>query len=173
MSPGMSRAEREAFLAGVHVAVLGVGTGDGGCPLLVPVWYTYRPGGDVVLHTGRTSLKATLVRAAGRATLCVQTETAPYKYVTVEGPLVAFEDCVDPEERTSMAHRYLPPDTAHAYLAATAQQLSTDVTIRLRPQRWRSADFTSFAASFSATPPSHESGAVPHGAPPNALDARY
>ena len=37
------------------------------------------------------SLKARALRAAGRASLCVQRETFPYAYVTVEGP-VAFVD---------------------------------------------------------------------------------
>ncbi|OKH99078.1 pyridoxamine 5'-phosphate oxidase [Streptomyces sp. CB02923] len=148
MSLAMSVAAREAFLAGAHVAVLGVGTPDG-TPLLVPVWYAYRPGGEVVVLTGRESVKARLVRASGRLGLCVQREAAPYRYVSVEGPVVAFEDRVDAAERSALAHRYLPPQTARAYLAATAGQLTTDVTVRMRPERWRTADFTSFAAAFS------------------------
>jgi nitroimidazol reductase NimA-like FMN-containing flavoprotein (pyridoxamine 5'-phosphate oxidase superfamily) len=53
MSPlSMSRAEREEFLAGLHVGVLGVASDDGGGPLTVPVWYTYQPGGTVNVSTG-------------------------------------------------------------------------------------------------------------------------
>ncbi|MFH8410880.1 pyridoxamine 5'-phosphate oxidase family protein [Streptomyces sp. NPDC018019] len=148
MSLAMSAADREAFLAAAHVAVLGIGA-PGGPPLLVPVWYTYRPGGEVTVLTGRESVKARRIRAAGRFALCVQRETAPYRYVSVEGPVVAFEDRVDAAERTALAHRYLPPETARAYLAATTDQLSTDVTVRMRPARWRTADFASFATAFS------------------------
>ena len=53
----MSKAEREGFLAGVHVGVLCVATGDAGAPVAAPVWYGYEPGGDVVLLTGTTSKK--------------------------------------------------------------------------------------------------------------------
>ena len=48
----MTKAEREAFLAGVHVGVLGVAQ-DGSSPLTVPVWYSYEPGGTVNVITGR------------------------------------------------------------------------------------------------------------------------
>lgn len=149
MPHAMSTTEREEFLAGVHIGVLGVSAGDGGCPLLVPVWYAYRPGGDITVLTGRDSTKTGLVRTAGRLVICVQRETAPYKYVSVEGPVVAYENVVDAGEREAMAHRYLDPDTARAYLAATAEQLLTDATIRVRPERWRTADFSSFAAAFT------------------------
>ena len=39
---------------------------DGGGPLTVPVWYTYRPGGTVNVSTGRDTRKARAIAAAGR-----------------------------------------------------------------------------------------------------------
>ncbi|MFJ4094183.1 hypothetical protein ACIPYS_21600 [Kitasatospora sp. NPDC089913] len=48
-----------------------------------------------------------------------------------------------------MAHRYMPPGQADAYLAATVEQLPEDVTIRMRPERWNSADFAAVAARFA------------------------
>ena len=39
------------------------------------------------------------MRAAGRFTLCVQTESIPYCYVSVEGPITVIRDTVSPEER--------------------------------------------------------------------------
>ena len=53
MSLTMSRAEREDFLAGLHVGVLSVASPDGRGPLSAPVWYTYQPGGTVNVSTGR------------------------------------------------------------------------------------------------------------------------
>ena len=44
MSLNMSRAEREEFLAGLHVGVLAVASAGVAGPLTVPVWYTYEPG---------------------------------------------------------------------------------------------------------------------------------
>lgn len=140
MSLAMSPAERAAFLADVHVGVLSVANGDRG-PLTVPVWYTYEPGGLVSVITGRASQKAQRIDAARRFSLCAQTETAPYKYVSVEGPVAAIDDPVDPAERREVAYRYLGAEFGDGYLAATEAEAATNVTIRMRPERWLSVDY--------------------------------
>ncbi|MFE7563489.1 pyridoxamine 5'-phosphate oxidase family protein [Kitasatospora sp. NPDC057500] len=147
----MTRTACERFLAGVHVGVLSVGGAEPGrAPLTVPIWYAYHPGGLVTVLTGRSSVKARRIRAAGRFTLCAQQEEPPCRYVSVTGPVVAIEDGVDPDERAALAHRYLPPATAAAYLLATAEQLTADVTVRMRPERWLSADFTAVTEQIAA-----------------------
>jgi nitroimidazol reductase NimA-like FMN-containing flavoprotein (pyridoxamine 5'-phosphate oxidase superfamily) len=90
MALTMTKEEREAFLADIHVAVISVAE-DGHGPLVVPLWYSYEPGGEVRIVTGRAVRKGKLLERAGRFSLCVQTETLPYKYVSVEGPIVAIE----------------------------------------------------------------------------------
>ncbi|WP_370417986.1 pyridoxamine 5'-phosphate oxidase family protein [Streptomyces sp. QH1-20] len=149
MSLAMSVEKREAFLAEARVGVLGIEALKGGAPLLVPVWYAYEPGGEVVVQTGRTSLKARRIQQAGRFSLCVQHEIAPYRYVSVEGPVTAVADRLDPDEWSALAHRYLDAQTAPAYLDSNRGQLDDDITIRMRPERWRTADFAAFAAQFS------------------------
>lgn len=150
MNLAMSVDEREEFLAAVHIGVVGVtDPRNASAPLLAPVWYGYRPGGEVIVQTGRDSVKARLIRAAGRFSLCAQDESAPYRYVSVEGPVIAVEDPVPPVTREALAHRYLDAPTATAYLAANEHQLTEDVLFRMRPQRWRTADFSAFAAEFS------------------------
>ena len=150
MDLAMPKSERESFLFDVHIGILGVDDPRGNsAPLLVPVWYFYEPGGDVVVQTGRDSVKAQLIRESGRFSFCVQDES-PYRYVSVEGPVVAVEDPVDPVQwEATMAHRYLDPATASAYLAANRQQLTESVSFRMRPQRWRTADFSAFTAELS------------------------
>ncbi|HWP66940.1 MAG TPA: pyridoxamine 5'-phosphate oxidase family protein [Candidatus Limnocylindria bacterium] len=142
----MSPAEREAFLADTHVGIVSVAE-EGRGPLAVPVWYRYVPGGELVFATAETSRKLGLLRRAGRASICVQTETAPYLYVSVEGP-VTF-DRVDFERDTrEMALRYLGPAMGEAYLAATYPQgVTSEVLVRLRPERWWSADFRKFTGT--------------------------
>jgi PPOX class probable F420-dependent enzyme len=135
----MTKAEREAFLAGVHVGVVGVDDGDRG-PLTVPVWYAYEPGGDVRFVTGGDSRKATRLAQAGRASLCAQSETAPYQYVTVEGP-VTVQPGVDADERRAIAHRYLGAELGDAYIAGTEEGVAGSVTVRLRPERWLTVDY--------------------------------
>jgi PPOX class probable F420-dependent enzyme len=148
MSLAMSRAEREAFLAATHVGIVSIAEAGRG-PLSVPVWYRYEPGGEVRFATGDASRKAELLRRAGRASLCVQTETPPYRYVSVEGPTTIEQ--VDFERDTrEMALRYLGPRMGEAYLAATYPNgTSREVIVRLRPERWWSADFRKFGAHGS------------------------
>ncbi|MBF6065631.1 pyridoxamine 5'-phosphate oxidase family protein [Nocardia terpenica] len=150
MLPTMPSDERERFLADPRIGVLGVIDARGGrAPLLVPVWYLYEPGGEVVIETGRESIKAQFLHAAGRFSLCAQDESRPYRYVSVEGPVTSVTDPVDSAAREAMARRYLDPAEADAYLAATSAQLEEDVTFRMRPQHWRTANFAAFAADFA------------------------
>src|SRR3970282_490793 len=82
MSLVMTKQEREAFLADVHVGIISIAEERRG-PLAVPIWYAYDSGGDLRIMTGRESRKGRLLARAGRFSLCVQTETPPYKYVSV------------------------------------------------------------------------------------------
>ena len=136
----MTKGEREQFLAGVHVGVVGVAA-DGHAPLTVPIWYAYEPGGEVRFITGGDSRKAALLERAGRASLCAQTEQAPYQYVSVEGP-VTIEGGFDAAERRAIAHRYLGPELGDAYYDGTAADAVGNVTVRLRPERWLSVDYS-------------------------------
>src|SRR5512144_2290748 len=115
MSLAMTKGEREAFLADVHVAVISIAE-EGRGPLAVPVWYMYEPGGVVRFTTGGGSKKADLLRRAGRMSLCVQTESPPYKYLTVEGPITIGTPDFERDLRR-VAHRYLGEQMGEAYLA--------------------------------------------------------
>jgi hypothetical protein len=134
----MTRDEREAFLADVHVGVMSIAA-DGRAPLGVPVWYAYEPGGLVNVLTEPKSRKARLLERSRRFSLCVQTETAPYKYVSVEGPVISWEDGADADEQRALAERYLGAELAEPYLEATAG--SPMVTLRMRPERWLTVDY--------------------------------
>jgi len=143
MSWAMTVEERQAFLAQVHVAVVAVAGEDGRAPLAVPVWYDYRPGGEVSLITERDSRKTTLIRRAGRITLCVQGTELPYRYASAEGPITAIEDTVTIEQRWAMASRYLGPEGAEAYFAhATTGTTERMVRILMRPEHWLTRDYT-------------------------------
>jgi hypothetical protein len=97
----------------------------------------------VTILTGRDSRKTRLVRRQGRFSLTVQKESLPYAYVSVEGPVVAFEDHVDPAERRAVHERYLGPEAAESVLAETEQFAASMVTIRMRPERWSIQDYGS------------------------------
>jgi PPOX class probable F420-dependent enzyme len=131
----MTKAEREAFLAEVHVGVLAVEQPGQG-PLALPIWYLVEEG-DVIVGMGGESRKAQLLRAAGRATLTVQTEDPPYKYVSVEGPVVIEDHQRDDFE---MASRYLGPELGRWYADNNAST-EESVVVRLTPERWLTKDF--------------------------------
>jgi PPOX class probable F420-dependent enzyme len=132
----MSRGEREAFLAGLHVGVLAVERPDGP-PATAPLWYAYEPGGPVEMVVAREGVKGRLLRGVGRASLCVQREALPYAYVTVEGP-VGLDESDHEERRDAIARRYLG-ELAEGYLASTKDE--DTVLVRLTPERWRTTDY--------------------------------
>ncbi len=139
----MSVPEREAFLAGDHVAVISVAEEEDDeerAPFAVPIWYLYEPGGLVTIVTGGSSRKARLMRRAGRFSLVVQQETPPYRYVSVEGPIVEVSDPVDPADLRAVYERYMGPERA-ADVAATASSADGTVAIKMRPERWRTEDY--------------------------------
>jgi nitroimidazol reductase NimA-like FMN-containing flavoprotein (pyridoxamine 5'-phosphate oxidase superfamily) len=144
MSLAMTVEEREAYLADLHVGVVSVAGEEGRAPLAVPIWYRYEPGGVLSFITGESGRKARPLRETGRCTFCVQTEEPPYRYVTVEGPVVAIEP-VDEEERRLIARRYLGVEGGDAYIAATPSEGPGSITVRMRPQHWLSADYSKLA----------------------------
>ena len=139
MSLAMTVDERTAFLADLHVGVLAV-VETSGAPLAAPLWYAYRQGGDVRMWVDSSSRKAVALRASGRACLCVQTEDAPYKYVSVEGPVV-LSDGYDREEFRSVAVKYLGPELGEMYAASSEEGMAHTVTVSLAPDRWYTIDY--------------------------------
>lgn len=132
----MSDAERDAFLAERRVGVLAMGRDGGAGPLLAPIWYLYDPAAGFTIYMGGSTAKARRLRAEGRASICVQAEDRPYRYVTAEGPVTveplgaATRDAI-----TAMASRYLGSTAGARYAEAFATP--DEVAVILRPERWR------------------------------------
>lgn len=140
MTLAMTRPERETFLAGLHVGIISIAE-EGRGPLSVPVWYAYEPGGELRLVTSRASRKGRLLGTVARFSLCVQTENPPYKYVSVEGPIVGVDTADVERDLRPLAHRYLGADAGDAYIASTREEHVDNVVIRMRPERWLTVDF--------------------------------
>jgi hypothetical protein len=131
----MTVAERAMFLAAVHVGVLAVDEPGRG-PHALPVWYLYEDG-DLLIGIDGSSRKAALLRAAGRVSLTVQTETAPYQYVSVEGPVV-LEPAMHDE--LALATRYLGAEIG-AWYVENNPRTADSLTVRLRPEHLRTFNF--------------------------------
>ena len=136
----MTRAEREAFLAETRVGIVSIAEPGRG-PLTVPVWYRYEVGGTVRFGTGANSRKARLVRVAGRLSFCVQRDTPPYQYVSIEGPATLGELDYELDVRQT-ALRYLGEQMGEMYLAMMAAEPEPAVLVTLTPERWCSADYS-------------------------------
>lgn len=142
MSLKMSKTEREKFLAELHVGVISIAE-EGRGPLCAPIWYEYEPGGELWILTGRDSRKGRLLQDAGRFSLVAQTETPPYQYVSVEGPITSIEKPdLDRHERP-MAHRYLGQEFGDSYIESTRTDSNADsILVRMRPERWLTTDYS-------------------------------
>ena len=135
----MTAGERTAFLTAIpRVGVLSIDAPDR-APVSSPIWFSVESSGEITFSVGLDSQKTRLLRAAGRATMCVQSEAPPYSYLTVEGAVEERGPATD-ESRRERARRYLGTEFGNAYFESTKD--NPDVTFALRPQRWASADYS-------------------------------
>lgn len=132
----MTAEEKQRFLAEPHVGVLSIPR-EGAGPLTVPVWYDYRPGGELWFITARDSRKGRLLATGTRISLCAQVERAPYRYVSVEGEVTALDPVTD--EFLPMAVRYLGEEQGRAFVESNPGL--DDVVIRMTPQSWLAVDY--------------------------------
>lgn len=140
MPRAFTDAEREQFLADLHVAVLSVAAADGRPPAAVPIWYDYEPGGNIRVNTGAGRRKARLIEQHGVVTLTVQREELPYQYVIVEGTVVDVTSPTPAGVREEIAVRYLGPAGGRAF-AESMEGVAT-VLFTIRPDRWFTQDYS-------------------------------
>jgi nitroimidazol reductase NimA-like FMN-containing flavoprotein (pyridoxamine 5'-phosphate oxidase superfamily) len=143
----MTVEEREDFLTKPWVAVISIPEQNRG-PLAVPVWYLYEPGGDFCIWTGPKTRKGILLRSAERISVCIQDQSPPYKYVSVEGP-VRIEPMDFERYVRSMAYRYFNPEQAERYLVEIggAAGVAKDILVRIKPERWLTVDYSKLEQS--------------------------
>ena len=133
----MNDEERDNFLNEVRVGGLAIERDDKG-PLCAPIWYRYSTDLGFEIAMAYDSAKSILLRRHGAATICVQDEQLPYRYVTAEGQ--ATVELMTPEERDEVlrdiAIRYLGEQLGNQYADAFPGHEEAKVTIKAR--RWNS-----------------------------------
>ena len=140
MSLSMTKAERDEFLAGLHVGVISIEQTDAS-PIAVPIWYDYAPDVGVWILTAEESVKGQALQAAERFTLCAQEETPPnYRYVSVEGPVIEVRPADREKDSRPMAQRYLGEQLGNLYTDSEGGEASLVFT--MRPERWRTVDYS-------------------------------
>jgi PPOX class probable F420-dependent enzyme len=135
----MTAEARKAFLSGLHVGVLSLNEPGRG-PLTAPVWYDYTAQDELVFFIHASSRKGRLLAVGTRISLCAQTETPPYQYVSVEGPVTTITGHDVERDLRTLARRYLGELGGDEYVNSV--DLSDIVLVRVRPERWLSVDFS-------------------------------
>lgn len=144
MSPAMPEGERQSFLAGIHVGIFSLAQ-DSQAPLSLPAWYAYSPGEEARILVPPGDPRSALLHSLPRASLVVQDEMPPYRYVSIEGPIVAVVPADRDQDYWPMILRYLPEMWALGYLGSTwpeGKDLSRSMLLaHLRPEVWRGVNY--------------------------------
>lgn len=142
----MNPAERAAFLAEPHIAVLAVESGSNRPPLAVPLFYHYQADGNFTFFTNtqrRTSRKLGLIKSAGVLEMTVQDENFPYRYVRAECSLVSIDQPPTFDAAFRIAQRYMLDEDARGFVEAELELPDSLFTvITARPDRWDSQDIS-------------------------------
>jgi nitroimidazol reductase NimA-like FMN-containing flavoprotein (pyridoxamine 5'-phosphate oxidase superfamily) len=139
MTLAMTKTEREVFLAETRIGVVSISeTGRGS--LVVPIWYTYVPGGEINFITLKKSRKANLLENVGRISICVHDDELPYRYVSVEGPVTAKEPADLEKDIRTVGRRYLGEKGGDQH--AERMKDEEAIIVRMLPERWYSVDYS-------------------------------
>ena len=97
----------------------------------------------IAFVTGRASRKGKRLAVGAPVSLCVQQEAPPYKYVSVEGVVVAVDAADVERDVRPLARRYLGEQGGDQYVAATREMYADEenVVVRVRIERWFSVDY--------------------------------
>ena len=133
MARDMTPDETRSFLLeGTRTGKLAIVRADGR-PHVTPTWFTL-DGGDVVLTTHGTSMKAKAIGREPRVALCVDDQAPPFSYVMVEG-IATLSDDLDELRRcaTAVGGRYMGADRADEFGARNA--VPGELLVRITPTR--------------------------------------
>lgn len=113
----MTRDEIRFFLLqGTFTGKLGTINEDG-TPHIVPIWFILDDEDNIVFNTDNKSVKAKNIRRDNRVRFCVDDQSPPFSFVTLDGNAVIISDV--PREvfkwAKKIAARYMGEDKAEQY----------------------------------------------------------
>ena len=107
---------RRFLLQGTFTGKLGT-INKNGTTHIVPIWYTLDEEGNIIFNTGDKSVKAKNIQHDNRVRVCVDDQTAPFSFVTIDGNAEIISDT--PTEifkwAKIIAARYMGNDKAEVY----------------------------------------------------------
>ncbi|MET8679521.1 PPOX class F420-dependent oxidoreductase [Streptomyces sp. NPDC004647] len=133
MAQTMTHDEWHAFVTqGTRTAKLSTVRADGS-PHVAPVWFVL-DGDDLVLTTGKETVKGRNLRRDDRVAICVEDDRPPYAFTTLQGRAQISEEL--PELRrwaTRIAARYVGAERAEEYGARNG--VPGELLVRVRVDR--------------------------------------
>ncbi|SOD62752.1 hypothetical protein SAMN06297387_107126 [Streptomyces zhaozhouensis] len=128
----MERSEWRAFLAaGTRTGKLSTVREDGS-PHVAPVWFVL-DGDEVVLTTGRNTVKGNNLARDGRVAFCVDEEREPFAFVLLRGRAECGEDAGQLRAwATRIAARYMGEERAAEFGERNAAP--GEMLVRIRPE---------------------------------------
>ena len=96
-----------------------------------------------MVSDSKTARKGQLLSVGNRVSFLVQTTTAPYKYISIEGPVFHIGRSDRLNDLQPMAQRYLGERAGKDYATALAERYAQGnaIKIEIRPERWLTVDY--------------------------------
>lgn len=105
-----------------------------GRPHIAPVWFVLDDNHDIIFTTCHEAVKAVNIRHNPKVSLCVDDQTPPYSFVTVEG---VAEIIGEPKDilrwATKIAARYMGEENAENY--GKRNSVKGELLLRGRPEK--------------------------------------
>ncbi|MFD7446578.1 PPOX class F420-dependent oxidoreductase [Streptomyces sp. NPDC059909] len=135
MSKQMTQEEWRAFVSeGTRTGKLSTVREDGS-PHVAPVWFVL-DGDDVVLNTGKQTVKGRNLARDGRAALCVDDDRPPFSFVLIRGRAELSEDPGELRHwATRIAARYMGEERAEEFGARNG--VPGELVVRVRIEHVR------------------------------------
>lgn len=132
----MTKIKREAFLQETSVGVLAIHDGDN-WPPSTPIWFDYEPGGSLRFSVSPGPRKAKLLATGTKLTLVAQTESAPYKYVSVAGSVTNLTSNGATKFTLNLGIRYLGDEMGRQYFSEGYEDA---ILATIKVERWLTTD---------------------------------
>ena len=118
------------FLSEVHIAILAIHR-EKRAPHSTPIWYQYEPNGTLWFMADPKTQKGKLMEIGTPVSLVIQTETAPYRYVSIAGQISDVAKGDMEQELRPISRRYLGVKGGDEYVASFESWSSNRYTIKI------------------------------------------
>jgi PPOX class probable F420-dependent enzyme len=106
---------------------------EDGSPQVAPVWII-RDGEEIVFMTGANTVKGKSILRDGRISMCLDNETPPFDFVTINGTTATSTDPADLLDwGTRIAGRYMGDELAESYGRRNA--VPPEMVVRMTPTK--------------------------------------